>query len=234
MEPTDIARAREAYNAYNAGGDPATANKNFRGEPCPEWDDLPQNVRDKWVAAMKPSADTLDGACRWRDETIARLRAVVEALCESDVGLPIMADGPPLALQALWSIAKHYESGCSFAKRPDKEHATICRPVRWNDFTFQPGGCFVITATLDDSVVIDIDGVAVALPHGSWAPAEHPVCSESRQMVAQGFTASKALIEQALLKLHHGDVSERTFANALGAFLNMRSATSGSEPINVG
>ena len=74
MEPTEISRAREAYNAYNAGGDPATANKNFRGEPCPEWDDLPQNVRDKWVAAMKPSADTLDDACRWRDDALAQWR----------------------------------------------------------------------------------------------------------------------------------------------------------------
>jgi hypothetical protein len=74
MEPVEVARAREAYNAYNAGGDPETANKNFRGEPCPEWDDLPQNIRDKWIAAMKPSADTLDGACRWRDDAIAQWR----------------------------------------------------------------------------------------------------------------------------------------------------------------
>ena len=74
MEPSEIARAREAYNAYNAGGDPATANKNFWGEPCPEWDDLPQNIRDKWIAAMAPSAETLDGACRWRDDALAEWR----------------------------------------------------------------------------------------------------------------------------------------------------------------
>lgn len=74
MEPTEIANARAAYNAYNAGGDPATANKNFRGEPCPEWDDLPQNVRDKWIAAMKPSAETLDCACRWRDDVLNEWR----------------------------------------------------------------------------------------------------------------------------------------------------------------
>ena len=74
MEPTEIAVARAAYNAYNAGGDPATANKNFRGEPCPEWDDLPQNIRDKWIAAMKPSTETLDGACRWRDDALGEWR----------------------------------------------------------------------------------------------------------------------------------------------------------------
>ena len=74
MEPTEIAVARAAYNAYNAGGDPATANKNFRGEPCPEWDDLPQNIRDKWIAAMASSTATLDGACRWRDDALGEWR----------------------------------------------------------------------------------------------------------------------------------------------------------------
>ncbi len=60
MEPIEISRARAAYNAYNAGGDPATANKNYRGDPCPEWDDLPQNIRDKWVAAVQPLSNSLD------------------------------------------------------------------------------------------------------------------------------------------------------------------------------
>lgn len=231
MEPTEISRAREAYNAYNAGGDPATANKNFRGEPCPAWDDLPQNIRDKWIAAMAPSAETLDGACRWRDETIARLQSVVEALCESDVGLPVLVEGPPLALQALGSLAKHYENGCSFAKRASKEYVEITKPVRWNDFTFQPGGCFAITAMLDDSAVIDIDGTAVTLPHGSWALAEDPCGAESRQMIAEGFYASKALIERALLDLHHGDVSEEAFANGLGAFVKIKGGDR-AEPTN--
>lgn len=74
MEPTEIANARAAYNAYNAGGDPATANKNFRGEPCPEWDDLPQNIRDKWIAATAPASETLDNACLWRDDALAEWR----------------------------------------------------------------------------------------------------------------------------------------------------------------
>jgi len=74
MEPSEITRAREAYNAYNAGGDPAAANKNFRGEPCPAWDDLPQNIRDKWIAAMAPAAETLDNACRWRDDALGEWR----------------------------------------------------------------------------------------------------------------------------------------------------------------
>lgn len=42
---------QRAYEAYNAGGDPATAGLNFRGDPCPAWADLPDNVRAKWDAA---------------------------------------------------------------------------------------------------------------------------------------------------------------------------------------
>lgn len=43
---------RALYGAYNAGGDPATAWLNFRGERCPEWEDLPDNVRAKWLAVV--------------------------------------------------------------------------------------------------------------------------------------------------------------------------------------
>ena len=41
------------YAAYNTGGDPDTAGLNFRGEPCPMWEDLPQNIRDKWDAVAQ-------------------------------------------------------------------------------------------------------------------------------------------------------------------------------------
>lgn len=75
MEPIEISRARAAYNAYNAGGDPATANKNFRGEPCPEWDDLPQNIRDKWVAAVQPLSDSLDFVCAEATRHLGPLQA---------------------------------------------------------------------------------------------------------------------------------------------------------------
>jgi len=43
---------KAAFEAYNAGGsDPEQVNKNYRGEACPEWDALPPNVREKWIAA---------------------------------------------------------------------------------------------------------------------------------------------------------------------------------------
>lgn len=42
--------AAELYAAYNRGGDPKTAGLNYAGQPCPEWSDLPVNVRAKWEA----------------------------------------------------------------------------------------------------------------------------------------------------------------------------------------
>lgn len=49
--------AKALYAAYNAGGDPATANLNYRGEPCPEWDALPENVRAKWRATFEAAVE---------------------------------------------------------------------------------------------------------------------------------------------------------------------------------
>ena len=40
--------AEMLYNAYNAGGDPAPATLNYQGKPCPAWDDLPENIQNKW------------------------------------------------------------------------------------------------------------------------------------------------------------------------------------------
>lgn len=46
--------AKKLYAAYNRGGDAATAGLNYAGQPCPTWEELPDNVRAKWetVAAM--------------------------------------------------------------------------------------------------------------------------------------------------------------------------------------
>jgi len=60
--------AQTMYESYNAGGDPATANKNYRGEPCPEWADLPENIRAKWGAAAEGAiafCATPDGDFAW-------------------------------------------------------------------------------------------------------------------------------------------------------------------------
>lgn len=48
----DASPAERAYCAYNAAGDPATAGLNFRGDPCPTWHALPENVRAKWEGAV--------------------------------------------------------------------------------------------------------------------------------------------------------------------------------------
>lgn len=41
--------ARIGYNAY---GDKAEW-KNYAGDPMPQWEELPQHIRDKWRSAAK-------------------------------------------------------------------------------------------------------------------------------------------------------------------------------------
>jgi len=56
--PSDDATPAEiAYCAYNAGGDPATAGLNYAGQPCPTWQNLPDNIRAKWEAVVEGSFD---------------------------------------------------------------------------------------------------------------------------------------------------------------------------------
>ena len=49
------------YASYNRGGDPATAGLNYRGEPCPAWDDLTDNIKAKWRATAAAAASLADG-----------------------------------------------------------------------------------------------------------------------------------------------------------------------------
>ena len=39
--------ARVAYQAYGQ----VTDFKNFRGDPMPDWDDLPEHIQQAWIAA---------------------------------------------------------------------------------------------------------------------------------------------------------------------------------------
>lgn len=69
MKPLDFDATKELsaknlYEAYNAGGDPATANKNYQGLPCPEWDALPENVRAKWQAVEAADRGSFGWALR--------------------------------------------------------------------------------------------------------------------------------------------------------------------------
>lgn len=56
LPPDDAPIEAAGYAAYNAGGDPATAGLNYAGKPCPEWDQLPENVRAKWKTARQEMA----------------------------------------------------------------------------------------------------------------------------------------------------------------------------------
>lgn len=57
--------AKKLYEAYKAGGDPATANKNYQGLLCPEWEDLPENIRAKWKAVAELSESADRGSFGW-------------------------------------------------------------------------------------------------------------------------------------------------------------------------
>lgn len=48
--------AASAYRAYAA----STGNKNFRGEPMPKFEDLPQPIRVAWEAAVRQVGYCLD------------------------------------------------------------------------------------------------------------------------------------------------------------------------------
>jgi hypothetical protein len=49
--------AKSAYKAYSA----STGNKNFRGEPMPEWEKLPQPIKTAWEAATRQIIDIWEG-----------------------------------------------------------------------------------------------------------------------------------------------------------------------------
>ena len=48
-----LAIASSAYRAYSK----STGNKNFRGEPMPEFKDLPDAIKDAWVDAVQDACD---------------------------------------------------------------------------------------------------------------------------------------------------------------------------------
>ncbi len=80
-----------AYAAYNAGGDPATAGRNFMGAPCPEWDALPVNVRAKW------EAQTAVLLTQWEAQTAAHLQTVLSAGRRPVPPFPTFPTETPLA-----------------------------------------------------------------------------------------------------------------------------------------
>jgi len=47
MEDTLTKMAKAGYDAYGAAAD----WKNYAGKPMPQWDELPQHIRDKWKVA---------------------------------------------------------------------------------------------------------------------------------------------------------------------------------------
>ena len=68
-----------AYAAYNRAGDPATAGLNFRGDPCPTWDELPENIRVKWRAASDAVVMEVEETIRAAEVEVARMGALLQA-----------------------------------------------------------------------------------------------------------------------------------------------------------
>ena len=50
--------ARFAYEAYAE----TTGNRNFRGEQMPRFDELPEKIREAWVAAVRKACDVFGRA----------------------------------------------------------------------------------------------------------------------------------------------------------------------------
>lgn len=48
----DTARARRLYEVYCE----SSGAKNFRGDPCPAWDELPEAIRTHWTAVAVAAA----------------------------------------------------------------------------------------------------------------------------------------------------------------------------------
>ena len=75
--PTET--CERAYIAYNNAGDPATAGLNYRGEPCPTWNELPENIRVKWRAATNAVVMDVKDAFQAAEAEVARVGATLEA-----------------------------------------------------------------------------------------------------------------------------------------------------------
>lgn len=54
-EPLQLAQI--AYDAYGR----STGRKNFRGDPMPDWADLPESIQTAWVAAVNAVVNEVAG-----------------------------------------------------------------------------------------------------------------------------------------------------------------------------
>ncbi len=81
--PDDAPLAHRLYAAYNRGGDPETSGLNYQSKPCPEWSDLPENVRAKWgevataEAVLEIEGFRQTNARRTRTEQLLRALQVI-------------------------------------------------------------------------------------------------------------------------------------------------------------
>lgn len=84
MEDAQITLARAAYQRYGA----VTDFKNFRGEPMPAYNDLPETIKQAWVAAANPPIYDEDQAIEFADTVVKVLNAMP---CKDDAGRMLCA-----------------------------------------------------------------------------------------------------------------------------------------------
>lgn len=58
--PSAEEMAKTAYEAYGQ----ETNHKNYRGEPMPEWDELPEQIKGAWIQAAGSVVRTMLEASR--------------------------------------------------------------------------------------------------------------------------------------------------------------------------
>jgi len=91
---------KKCYAAYNYAGE--HRGLNYRGEPCPEWDDLTQDIRDKWdaVAAAKESPQVMDLTAKDLDpDLMERLHEEISRWKADGTYIPVLPDQPLIATQ---------------------------------------------------------------------------------------------------------------------------------------
>ena len=83
MKPSIEQRAKTFYNIYGA----SAKNLNYQGKPMPLWDDLPQAIRDHWMAVaeftlIEDNTETIQ-TYMW-EKVFPRMKAAKKAVLEAD------------------------------------------------------------------------------------------------------------------------------------------------------
>lgn len=119
--------AQGAYAAYGQ----STGGRNFRGDPMPEWDDLPEAIRTAWQAAAQNVVNT------WATQEAADPIEYGEIQISRHLGRGIVVDVAPEHAKAHYTIlaATHIDL------RLDTGGIRIAEQVEYEITGYDPAGC---------------------------------------------------------------------------------------------